>query len=59
MPSQMVENAVLVVLHCEVNMLARPAKVQKWKCVRPSAIQEKGQFFRGGGGSIACDAAFV
>jgi len=27
----------------------RPTKVQKWKCVRPSAIQGKGQFFLGGG----------
>ena len=31
------------VFHPEV----RPAKVQKWKCVRPSAIQGKGQFFSG------------
>ena len=36
---------------------SRPAKDQKWKCVRPSAIQGKGQFFSGGG--TACDAAFV
>ena len=35
------------VLLLNLKSLSRPAKVQKWKCVRPSAIQGKGQFFRG------------
>ena len=32
---------------CFIAPSPRPAKVLKWKCVRPSAIQGKGQFFRG------------
>jgi len=48
--SEQVMNAILVL----VLFRLKPAKVQKWKCVRLSAIQERGYFFRGGG-STACD----